>query len=125
MGAARYSSFVPPDDPEQEQAPPPPEPFGQPEKMRGGDPGAAKGAGKVPQSEAMYRGPEDRCEECVNFTEPNGCTKVDGVIDADGWCKLCQASAAEQNSPDEGDEGEAEPSAPASPAPSPKGQMFE
>jgi hypothetical protein len=46
---------------------------------------------KLPASEVGYQPKPQgaaRCERCVNWQAPNGCTKVAGPISPSGWCQL-------------------------------------
>jgi hypothetical protein len=47
--------------------------------------------GKISKYEAQYEthaSGKDQCRDCTHFDAPNGCTKVQGDINAGGWCKL-------------------------------------
>jgi len=58
--------------------------------------GDAKDADKVSKQEVEYsRGKGDsKCGNCVFFQAPNGCSRVEGNIDPNGWCRLFERGEA-------------------------------
>jgi len=56
----------------------------------------AKDADKQTKAEVGYsRGKGDsKCANCVFFAAPNGCKRVEGTIDPNGWCRLFERGDA-------------------------------
>jgi hypothetical protein len=51
---------------------------------------APAAAGKQSQAQAQYQGkPKDgqMCASCAYFVAPSSCQKVEGAVQASGWCK--------------------------------------
>lgn len=60
----------------------------------------ANAAPKISKQRADYQDhPHDglRCSTCCMFIpgRPNRCTMIEGIIDANGWCKYCKRGAAD------------------------------